>query len=74
MVLQNPDVMLTVSEVASYLGVTEGYVCRLLRSGIMRGEKMGKKIWVVPKSEADKFREPSSVGRPRSRVNTQLFS
>ncbi len=59
--------LLTVIEVADRLGVTHSYICRLLRDGVMQGRKLGAKMWVVPESEIERFRDPSDVGRPRSR-------
>ena len=64
--------MLTVAEVASRLGVTESYVCRLLRDGVMKGDKIGRKIWIVPEPEVEKFRDEPEVGRPRSRKRQNL--
>jgi len=58
----------TVSETAEILGVTEGRVRQLLLSGQMSGMKFGRAMWTIPESELDKFREPSKVGRPRSRT------
>ena len=60
--------MLTVAEVAAELGLTEGRVRQLLLSGEMRGQKFGRTVWMIPESEVSKFRDPPSVGRPRSRV------
>jgi len=64
--------LLTVTEVADRLGVTHSYVCRLLRDGVMQGRKLGAKIWVIPESEAERFRESPDVGRPRSRRSEVL--
>lgn len=60
--------MYTAIEVAKLIGVTESYVCRLLREGKMAGTRIGDKVWLVPESEVYKFREPPRRGRPRSRI------
>jgi len=66
------DRLLTVREVCEMLGVTHGRVCQLLRSGEMKGTKIGRLMWLIPESEAKKFLEPSSVGRPRSGAQSQV--
>lgn len=64
--------LLTAEEVARSLGVTHSYVCRLLRDGTMRGRKIGRKVWLIPMSEVEGFREHPDVGRPRSRKPSQI--
>lgn len=58
--------LLTVKEAARLIGVTEGRICQLLRSGSMRGIKVNQKAWLVPESEIKKFQTPLKRGRPRS--------
>ncbi|KKM88427.1 hypothetical protein LCGC14_1258770 [marine sediment metagenome] len=58
---------LTVSEAAELIGVTEGRVRQLLKSGDLLGEKFGTQ-WVITRAEVDRFAQipPPAVGRPRS--------
>lgn len=65
--------LLTPYEVANRLGVTHGYVCRLLRDGVMRGQKLGP-VWLIPESEIARFKEKPAVGRPRSRAQVASSS
>lgn len=61
--------LLTVREVADLIGVTDGRVYQLLWEGQMRGIRINRRAWLVPYSEAEKFRTPhNKVGRPRSKV------
>lgn len=65
-VLSERVVFVTVPEAAEIIGVTEGRVRQLLKSGDLDGQKLGRD-WVVPKGEADRFAalDPPTVGRPR---------
>jgi len=54
--------LLTVTEAAKKLGVTDGWVRKLLRIRKMRGHKVGPKVWLIPESEVEKFREKTSRG------------
>jgi len=66
----NTERLLTASEAADLLGMTHGRVCQLLRAGLMKGHKVGRLVWLIPESEAKKFVEKPTVGRPRSRQKT----
>ena len=59
------DRLLTVREVCHLTGLTHGRVCQLLRSGQMKGTKIGRLMWLIPENEAKKFVDPTPVGRPR---------
>lgn len=58
---------LTVSEAAELIGVTEGRVRQLLKSGDLVGEKFGTQ-WVITQAEVKRFAKipPPAVGRPRT--------
>jgi len=62
--------LFTVSEAANILGVTETYIRRLIHEGRMSATRIGRRVWLVPESEVEKFREPPRVGRPRSRARS----
>ena len=49
-----PD-WLSPREFALWAGVNEETVRRWLRAGTVQGNKRGKKLWAIPKSEATKI-------------------
>lgn len=59
--------LLSVREAAEYLGVTDGRIRQLLRDGTIRGQKVGVQFWLIPESQLIPLKEPSKIGRPRSR-------
>ncbi len=58
--------LLTVTEAAALIGVTEGRLRQLLQSGAILGEKFGSQ-WAITEAEAQRYAamEPPAVGRPR---------
>ena len=64
---------LSVTETADFLKLSDGRVRKLLKAGLLRGEKCGKQ-WIIRISEADRFkalerppgnpilRQPAQVG------------
>ena len=52
----------TVMEFASELGIPQSSVRRWLKSGELRGTKMGKK-WLIPASEIDRLVNPPQKNR-----------
>ena len=60
------DEYLPVGRAATEIGITEGRLRQMLRSGEARGEKMGW-VWLVPRSEVERIKKnPSKKGRPRT--------
>jgi excisionase family DNA binding protein len=54
--------LLTVAEVAEELGLTvRGVQDRLLR-GLMRGERVSPRLWMVPRTEVERWK---ALGRQR---------
>lgn len=57
----------TVTEAAQVLGVTEGYICRLLRDGDIAGIRVGKLTWLIPVDQVrERKKNPPPMGRPKS--------
>ena len=61
---------LTVSELAAVLGITPRAVERRLKLGIMKGERAGQRVWMIPRSEVERWRalgrlRPGPRPRPR---------
>lgn len=55
-----------VTEAAQIIGVTDGRVRQLLRSGDLRGQKVTDKAWIIPVDEVERFRKlPPGKGRAR---------
>lgn len=63
---------LTVSQAAKFIGCTEGYLRKLLRSNAISGEKIGERAWVIPISEAEALKQTSPTGKP-GRPRTKKF-
>lgn len=56
----------SVTTAAQIIGCTVGRVRQLLRSGELRGEKLGERAWAVSRVHAEKIaKKPASTGRPR---------
>jgi excisionase family DNA binding protein len=66
------DKMLTTKEVADMIGVTYSYVCQLIRDGKISATRIGERVYLIPESEAKKLLVRSSVGRPRSKLPSQV--
>lgn len=59
--------MYTVQEAAEASGLTHGRICQLLRSGEIKGQKVGRLMWLIPESEVRRIAERGGgPGRPRS--------
>lgn len=57
---------MSVQEVATELGMTDGGVRRILIDGKLQGRKLGRGQWIIPYSAVLKFaQEPKHTGRPR---------
>ena len=61
--------MLTVAETARILGVHRTTVNHRLETGGMRGERVHRNLWVVPRSEVERWQAlgRQRPGRPRKR-------
>lgn len=57
----------TSEEAAEYLGVSEAYVCRLIREGQLPAIKIGKLSWLLAADELrQRKKNPPPLGRPKS--------
>jgi len=56
---------LTVKQVAEQLDYHPNHVRRLLRSGAMRGTKVGEAVWLIDQAEVDRIK--------RERINGRLY-
>ncbi len=64
----------TVSQAADKVGVTVGYIRRLLRESLIIGEKVGERAWMIPAWQVDVLAKGSltgKAGRPRSKKNSK---
>ena len=57
--------VLTVAETAAALGLTVRGVQHRLQRGMMRGIRIGERVWVIPRSEVEKWRERGRSPRGR---------
>jgi len=58
------DTVYTTATIAKLAGVDQSFVRRSLRSGRLRGEKLGG-VWVIAADEVDRWlRTPRKRGRP----------
>lgn len=48
--------MMTVTEAAAILGVTERAIRYRLDRGLLKGERVGKWIWLIPHDEVERAR------------------
>lgn len=54
------------TDAAEIIGCTTGRVRQLLRDGMLRGQKLGKRAWAVSRVDAEKLAtKPATTGRPR---------
>lgn len=57
---------ITLTEAAELIGVSKGYVCRLLNDGRIKAERIHQRAWLVDRKSAEQFRDnPPAMGRPR---------
>ena len=58
---------MTITEAARALGLHRATVHRRLESGVMRGERVHEKLWLIPRDEVDRWRDKGRLpaGRPR---------
>ena len=65
------DIM-TVAEAAKELGLSERAVQDRLQRGVMRGRRIGERVWVVSRAEVDKWKGRGKIrpGRPRRDANS----
>lgn len=67
--------LLTVADAARELGCTPGYVRRLLREGILQGEKPGPRLWLVRRGSLSKLQKKEAKpgpGRPRAGYSREV--
>ena len=51
------DDMLTVAEAAAALGISERGVRKRLEGNVLQGKNVGGRIWLVPRSEVERWRQ-----------------
>lgn len=63
---------LTVVQAANQAGCTVSYVRRLLRNGVISGEKFGERAWVIPINQLEKLKSSPTGrnGKPRTGKKT----
>lgn len=52
---------LTISQTVQFMGCTDGWVRELLRTGRLRGRKIGARLWMVSMASAAEAREALST-------------
>jgi excisionase family DNA binding protein len=70
MVMLDPKYM-TIHDAVRLLGCTQSYVRRLLRDGVIAGEKLSGRVWLVESRSAREFAR-RSVDRGRPRVGPKI--
>lgn len=58
---------LTVAQAAEALGVSVEVVRKRLQRGLMTGERIGARVWVIPRVEVDRWRTRGKLARGRKR-------
>jgi excisionase family DNA binding protein len=48
---------LSAQEVAVALGLTDGRVRQMVKSGLIHAERLGQRSWAIPSSEVDRLRK-----------------
>lgn len=48
---------LTIAETVAYMGCTDGWVRKLLRTGKLRGRRIGQRLWLVLEASAKQARD-----------------
>ncbi len=59
---------LTVAEAATELGISPRTLAYRLQHGLMQGERVGARLWLIPRAEVERFRGRGKIsppGRPR---------
>lgn len=63
------NTLLSVSEAAELLGCTTGRVRQLLLAGVIAGQKLHERAWIIRKEAVDAYRKNRrGVGRPKATV------
>ncbi len=59
----------TIPEAAKFLGVTEGYIRRMVCEGKILSRKIGARLNIIPHEEIQKIKDnPRKIGRPKKIV------
>ena len=60
---------MTVTEAARVLGLHPTTLQRRLESGVMHGERVHTRLWLIPRDEVERWRDKGRLpaGRPRTR-------
>ena len=53
---QEERTLLTVAETARELGLSVEGIQKRLRTGVMRGERVSPRLWLVPRDEVERWR------------------
>ena len=57
---------LNVTEASEVIGCSEGHVRKMLRDGVLKGQKLSERAWAITRTEAVKMRDTEhDLGRPR---------
>ena len=54
---------MTIAEASRVLGLHHATVHRRLQSGVMRGERVHEKLWLIPREEVERFRGVGKLKR-----------
>jgi excisionase family DNA binding protein len=57
---------LTVAEAAAVLGLPERTISYRLQKGFMRGERAGRRLWLIPRAEVERWRGRGALPRGRA--------
>lgn len=59
--------MLTTSQAAAILNVTDSQVRRLIGLGKLKATRLGPRVWMIDEADLEAYRQtpPSKMGRPR---------
>ena len=69
--MEGERAMLTVAEAAAMLNVTDRTIRARLEAGTMHGERYGKWMWLIPRTEVQRVKDnPPPRGRPGPRRRT----
>lgn len=62
---------MTVTEAAAVLGLSVAAVRRHVQMGRIRGERVGSRMWLIPKEEVDRWKGIGKLKRgPKPRATT----
>ena len=56
------DALITVPQAAKLLGLSESGIHKRIERGDMRAERLGGKVWVIPREEVERWQQ---LGRQR---------